>query len=69
MQKRFEIKRRLESWEVRHNMQAVRCCKAKREAIRSALTLGWMQRRLGDDSEIVVCDETGAEQVRRMIYA
>jgi hypothetical protein len=69
MQKRFEIKRRLLTWEVRHNKQPVRCCSDKREAIRVALTLGRLQRRMGDDSEIILCDETGALLLRRIVRA
>lgn len=69
MQKRFEIKHRLLTWEVQHNQQPVRCCSAKREAIRVALTLGRMQRRMGDDSEIILRDETGALRLRRMVRA
>ena len=69
MQKRFEIKRRLLTWEVRHNKQPVRCCGAKREAIRVAITLCRIQRRMGDDSEIILCDEAGAPLTRRIIRA
>ncbi len=69
MQKRFEIRRGLHSWEVVHNDQPVRCCQAKRDAIRVALTLGRLQRRLGDDSEIILCDEAGTPLARRVIRA
>ena len=69
MQKRFKIKRRLQTWEVLHNEITVRRCQTKREAIRVAVTLGRMQGRLGDDSEIVICDETGALRLRRIIRA
>jgi len=69
MQKRFEIKHRLLTWEVQHNQQPVRCCSAKREAIRVALTLGRLQRRMGCDSEIILCDEAGALSLRRVVRA
>ena len=69
MQKRFEIKRRRQAWEVLHNQLPVRCCAAKREAIRIALTLGRLQRRMGCDSEIILCDEAGVQRVRRVVLA
>ena len=69
MQKRFEIMPRRLTWEVRHNWAPICRCKAKSEAIRAAVTLSRMQRRMGDDCEIVVCDETGASRTRHRILA
>jgi hypothetical protein len=69
MRKQFTIKRRLYAWDVLHNEVPIRCGAAKREAIRIALTVGRMQRRLGDDSEIILCDETGGPRARRLILA
>ena len=69
MRKQFKIKRRLQAWEVLHNDVPLRCGAAKREAIRIALTVGRLQRRLGDDSEIILCDETGEFTARRIILA
>jgi hypothetical protein len=69
MQKRFEIKRRMLTWVVLHNDAPVCRHLAKRDAIRAAFTLGRLQRRLGDDSEIILCDEAGAPSARRLIRA
>jgi len=67
MTKVFEIVPRRGSWDVLHNHVGFRMCPGKREAIRLALTLGRMQRRLGDEAEIVLRD--GERQIRHRISA
>ena len=67
MRKQFKIRRRLLTWEVVHNHVPVGCCQAKSEAIRIAITLGRMQRRMGDESEITVFNEAGEVRARRVI--
>jgi hypothetical protein len=69
MQKSFEIAPRQGAWDVRHNETSFRICRAKRDAIRVALTLSRMQLRLGDDAEIVLLDADGATAARRRLRA
>jgi hypothetical protein len=69
MHKRFEIAPRHDAWDVRHNHVSFRICQRKREAIRLALTLGRLQLRMGDDAEIVLLDDHGAQRARREISA
>lgn len=65
MQKLFEIVPRRGSWDVLHNHVGFRLCPKKREAIRVALLLGRMQLRMGDEAEVVLCDDSGAPLARR----
>jgi hypothetical protein len=69
MHKRFEIAPRRDAWDVRHNKVSFRICQRKREAIRLALTLGRLQLRMGDDAEIVLLDDAGAQCARHEISA
>jgi hypothetical protein len=56
MAKLFEVVPRRGSWDVLHNHVGFRMCPKKREAIRLALRLARMQRRMGDEAEIVLRD-------------
>ncbi len=67
MLKRFEIVAHLLTWDVRHNQVKVRSCHRKREAIRVALTLGRLQKRMGDEAEIILRDRSGQAQATRRL--
>jgi len=69
MQKVFEVAQRRGAWDVLHNQVAFRPCRSKREAIRVAILLGRMQRRMGDDAEIILRGVDGAAQAHRHISA
>jgi hypothetical protein len=67
MAKLFEIVPRRGSWDVLHNHVGFRLCPQKRDAIRLAISLARLQRRMGDDAEIVLRD--GDTLVRHRISA
>ena len=63
-----EIARHTGCWSVYHNDHLFRACGRKGEAIRVALVLGRTQLRMGDKAEVVLRDEAGQPQARK-IYA
>jgi hypothetical protein len=65
MLKQFEIVPRPLSWDVVHNEVSFRAYGDKREAIRTALALGRMQLRLGDEAEVVLRDASGQARAKR----
>ena len=67
MTKVFEIVPRRGAWDVLHNHVGFRMCPQKREAIRLALSLAYMQRRMGDEAVIVLRD--GERQIRHRLSA
>lgn len=62
----FEITRHTGQWSVFHNHHLFRTCGRKGEAIRIALVLGRTQLRMGDKAEVVLCDEAGRPQARKI---
>jgi hypothetical protein len=69
MQKVFEVAPRRGAWDVMHNNQGFRLCSSKREAIRIALVLARMQRRMGDDADVILRGDDGAALAHRHISA